>query len=179
MEFNKILAISGVSGLHRVVAQTKNGVIVESIADGKRFAVQSNGKVSALADINMYGNSGEVPLKEIFININKRENGAATSVSSKGADNELRAYFKEVFADYDEERVYTSDIKKVLTWYNLLQSKNLLSILDEKEAGENDKVELANEKPVKQPTAKAPKTSAPKASSKGMAKTQTVRKTGG
>jgi hypothetical protein len=179
MDLSKILSVSGVSGLHKVVAQTKNGVIVESIADGKRFVIQATGKVSALADINIYGNADEIPLKEVFIKIKEKENAGQTSVSAKAADADLKKYFKEVLPDYDQERVYASDIKKVLNWYNLLQSKDLLQVFEAAPENAEPAVEIPTDKSVKAAkTAKAAKTPAPKAS-KGMAKTQTVRKTGG
>ena len=180
MDLSKILSVSGVGGLHKVVAQTKNGVIVESIADGKRFVIQATGKVSALADINIYGNAEEIPLKEVFTKIKEKENAGPTSVDAKASDVDLKKYFKEVLPDYDQERVYASDIKKVLNWYNLLQSKELLHVFEAVPESAESAVEIPTEKTVKTAkTTKTSKTVAPKAPSKGMTKTQTVRKTGG
>lgn len=180
MDLSKILSVSGVSGLHKVVAQTKNGVIVESIADGKRFAVQATGKVSSLADINIYGNTDEIPLKDVLLKIKEKEKAGQTSVAAKASENDLKKYFKDILPDYDEDRVYASDIKKVMNWYNLLQSKDLLHVFETAAESTDAAVEIPSEKPAKiAKPAKAIKAAAPKASSKGMTKTQTVRKTGG
>jgi len=129
-----ILSVSGQSGLFKLVAESKNNIIVESLETFKRMPVHSTSKVSALEDIAIYTENGDVPLKDVFKAISEKENGGAT-ISAKVSDNELKAYFEKVVPEYDKDRVYISDIKKVLSWYNSLQQKDLLDF-SEKE-GEN------------------------------------------
>jgi len=129
-----ILSVSGQSGLFKLVAESKNNIIVESLETFKRMPVHSTSKVSALGDIAIYTENGDVPLKDVFKAISEKENGGAT-ISAKVSDNELKAYFEKVVPEYDKDRVYISDIKKVLSWYNSLQQKDLLDF-SEKE-GEN------------------------------------------
>lgn len=140
-----ILSISGQSGLFKLVAESKSNIIVESLENSKRMPVHSTSKVSALEDIAIYTENGDVPLKEIFKAISDKENGAA-AISPKVSSNELKAYFEEVVPEYDRDRVYISDIKKVLLWYNILQEKELLdfSELEENntEHKENDAKEV-------------------------------------
>ncbi|MFV0593015.1 MAG: DUF5606 domain-containing protein [Draconibacterium sp.] len=120
-----ILAISGHSGLFKMVAESKNNIIVESLDTGKRMPVYSTAKVSALEDIAIYTQEEDVPLKDIFKTISEKEEGG-TAISAKASGNELKKYFEEVLPEYDKERVYVSDIKKVILWYNTLQEKDLL-----------------------------------------------------
>ncbi|WP_297089892.1 DUF5606 domain-containing protein [uncultured Draconibacterium sp.] len=120
-----ILAISGHSGLFKMVAESKNSIIVESLDTKKRIPVYSTAKVSALEDIAIYTYEGDIPLKDVFKSISDSENGGA-AISPKSSGNELKAYFEKVLPDYDQERVYVSDIKKVLLWYNALQEKDML-----------------------------------------------------
>lgn len=120
-----ILSVSGQSGLFKLVAESKNNIIVESLETNKRMPVHSTSKVSALEDIAIYTENGDVPLKDIFKLISEKENGAL-ALSPKASDSELKAYFKKVVPEYDKDRVYISDIKKVLSWYNALQQKELL-----------------------------------------------------
>ena len=130
-----ILAISGQGGLFKMVSETKNGIIVESLLTGKRQPAYASARVSALEDIAIYSDVDEVPLKKVFKNINEKENGGA-AISHKSSSNEIKAYFGEVLPDYDEDRVYVSDMKKVIQWYNLLQEKGLLDFSEETEEEE-------------------------------------------
>ncbi|HEY0047082.1 MAG TPA: DUF5606 domain-containing protein [Flavobacterium sp.] len=126
MNLEKILAISGKPGLYVLKVQTRSGFLAESMLDGKKITVGLRSNVSLLSEISMYTNSAEKPLAEVMRNIAvKEDNGPA--ISHKEDNDKLIAYFKEVLPDYDEDRVYPSDIKKVLNWYNLLQSKGLVS----------------------------------------------------
>jgi hypothetical protein len=127
-----ILAISGQSGLFKMVAESKNNIIVESLDTQKRIPVYSTSKVSALEDIAIYTETGDVPLKEVFKAISEKEDNGQT-ISHKSSANELKSYFEEVVAEYDRERVYVSDIKKVLMWYNILQEKEMLDFTEEEE----------------------------------------------
>jgi hypothetical protein len=127
-----ILAISGQSGLFKMVAESKNNIIVESLETGKRIPVYSSAKISALEDIAIYTIEGDKPLKEVFQAISEKENGGA-AIAPKVSANELKAYFAEVLPDYDKDRVYVSDIKKVLQWYNNLQEKDMLDFSETEE----------------------------------------------
>jgi len=129
MELKDIMAISGHSGLFKFISQGRQGIIVESLVDGKRNNVSASAKVSALSDIAIFTNDAEVPLKEVLKKIRETENGAQ-SISHKADDKELKKYFEKVLPDYDRDRVYASDIKKVINWYNQLQNLNALDILD-------------------------------------------------
>ncbi len=136
-----ILAISGQPGLYKLVSQTKNGVIVENIETNKRTPAYSSAKISALEDIAIYTQDGEdKPLGEVFNSIRTKEDSQA-ALSHKSSSNELKAYFAEIMPDYDEDRVYVSDIKKVLQWYNVLQANDMLSLLDETEEVEEAKTD--------------------------------------
>ncbi len=124
-----ILSISGQSGLYKLIAESKNNIIVESLDSLKRMPVHSTSKVSALEDIAIYTENGDVPLKDIFKAISEKENGGP-AISPKSSENELKKYFGLVLPDYDKDRVYISDIKKVILWYNTLQTKNLFDFSD-------------------------------------------------
>lgn len=126
MNLEKILAISGKPGLYALKVQTRSGFVAESLLDGKKITVGLRSNVSLLSEISMYTNSEEKPLAEVMRNIAiKEDNGPA--ISHKEDNAKLLAYFKEILPDYDEDRVYPSDIKKVLNWYNILQAKDLVS----------------------------------------------------
>lgn len=141
-----ILSISGQSGLFKLVAESKSNIIVESLENSKRMPVHSTSKVSALEDIAIYTENGDVPLKEIFKAISDKENGGA-AISAKVSANELKAYFEEVVPEYDRDRVYVSDIKKVLLWYNILQEKDLLDFSElEANNDEADEIDEIDEK---------------------------------
>jgi len=125
-----ILAISGESGLYKMVSQTKNGIIVESIETQKRISANASNKISSLEDIAIYTDDEEVPLEDIFINIKTKAKGADV-ISHTAPTNELKSYFKEILPNYDEDRVYVSDMKKVFRWYNILSSQNMLEVKKE------------------------------------------------
>lgn len=132
-----ILSVSGQSGLFKLVAESKNNIIVESLETFKRMPVHSTSKVSALEDIAIYTENGDVPLKDIFKAIFEKENGGP-AISPKASANELKIYFEKVVPEYDKDRVYISDIKKVLLWYNTLQNKKLLDFSEEEKDKEED-----------------------------------------
>ncbi len=127
-----ILSISGQSGLFKLVAESKNNIIVESIETKKRLPVYSTAKVSALDDIAIYTLEGDTPLKDIFKAISEEEDGG-TALSHKASGNELKNYFEKVVPDYDKDRVYVSDIKKVLLWYNTLHENEMLDFTEQEE----------------------------------------------
>lgn len=118
-----ILSISGKPGLYKLISQGRNMLIVESLVDKKRFPAYANEKIISLGDIAMYTDTDDVPLKDVMIAIKKKENGAAVALNVKNASvDELRAYMEEVLPNYDRDRVYMADIKKLISWYNILVS---------------------------------------------------------
>ena len=126
MNVEKILAIAGKPGLYELKLQTRSGFLAESLLDGKKITVGMRSNVSLLSEISMYTYSEEKPLAEIMRAIAVKEN-EGPALSHKVDNAKLVAYFKEILPDYDEDRVYESDIKKVLNWYNILQAKGLVS----------------------------------------------------
>ena len=184
MAFEKILSVSGKSGLFMLVGQMKNGIIVEGIADGKRFPIHGSSKVSALEEISIYTATEEVPLREVFTKMFEKE-GGKQAMDSKAGDAEVKAYFESVLPDYDKDRVYTSYMVKIVRWYNLLIEHNAFDPKEIEEA-EADATEGKEEKAAKSSdTKKAPKAakktaskSASKASSKSKASGASARTTG-
>lgn len=150
MNLTGIIAISGRPGLFKVLAQGKNNVIVESLLDGKKIPAYSTDRISALEDISVYTDSEDKPLKDIIQTIFEKENGGVT-ISHKESESNLVSYLEDVLPDYDRERVYLSDIKKIFQWYNLLHKAGLL-VAEETEAVSEEVVEEA--KPAKKTTAK-------------------------
>ena len=177
MDLDGIISISGMPGLFKVVAQIKNGLIVESFTDKKRIPVYSTSKVSALEEVNIYSNADDIPLIDVFQMIFDKEKGG-TAIDHKSSNDELIIYFKAAFADFDEDRVYVSDIKKVLNWYNLVHKEGLLEKKEEKteEKAATKKPKKAVAKTTAKP--KATKTRASKATGAKGTKVQTVRKAG-
>lgn len=131
MELKDIIAVPGMSGLFQVVGNNKSGFIVESILDSKRSMVSSNQRIMTLVDIGVYTQDEEMPLNEVFLKI--QQSGKEKSVDLKGDVKKLREFFKSVVPEYDETRVYDSDIKKMLTWYLLLSGKVDFSKVEDEE----------------------------------------------
>tara|TARA_B110000196_G_scaffold286299_1_gene269899 strand:- start:1195 stop:1644 length:450 start_codon:yes stop_codon:yes gene_type:complete len=127
MNLEGILNVSGKAGLFKVVSQSKNTIIVESLTDGRRGPVHSHSQANMLEEIGIYTYDDTKPLAEIFDDIAKKENGKQT-ISHKSPKSELTNYFRKTLANYDEERVYISDIKKVIQWYNAMQSAGLIEL---------------------------------------------------
>jgi len=117
MEFNKIIAVTGKPGLFEVVSQTKTGIIVESLTDKKRIPILSTHNVSLLENIAIFTYDEEVPLLTVFKAIFEKEAGKET-ISHKESGAKLSSFFSEILPEYDQERVYTSNIKKIIQWYN-------------------------------------------------------------
>jgi len=130
MSLEKIITISGKPGLYQLVSQTRAGFVVNSLSDGKRMSISMRNNVSVLNEISIYTYEEEVPLRQVFLAISEKENGEET-IDHKVSKEELQAFFKTILPNYDEERVYPSDIKKVIQWYNLLQKASLLDTLKE------------------------------------------------
>jgi len=134
MDLSKIMAISGKSGLFKIISQTKGGLIVESLSDGKKIPVFASHRSSILEDISMFTYDEDVPLKNVLWNMFQKEEGKQASIDPKADGNKLREYFESVLQDHDKERVYTSDIKKVIGWYNQLLEHNLITEPEEEKA---------------------------------------------
>ena len=148
MNLEKILSISGKPGLYALKVQTRTGFLAESLVDGKKISVSLKVNVSLLSEISIYTLNEEKPLTEVMRNIAIKEN-EGPAISHKEDNATLVAYFSEILPEYDSERVYPSDIKKVLNWYNLLQSKGMVS----KEEPKIDNAEEVLEKVVEEVTA--------------------------
>lgn len=133
MDLSGILSIAGYPGLFRMVGQMKSGLLVESLLDGKRMPAYATHKILALEDISIYTEEDDVPLADVF-SLLAEKNGHKPSLDPKKAKVEdLQAALAEALPNYDRERVYTSDLKKLFQWYNLLAEKNLLKSEEEEE----------------------------------------------
>lgn len=165
MSLTGIISVSGLPGLHKILSQTKNGLIVESLDDGRRRPVYSSQKVSSLEDISIYTLDDDVPLKDVFMKIHEKQKGKEAP-SHKSDPEELRAFLTEVLEDVDHERVYNSDVAKLFQWYNILIEKDLLKEDEEEESKEGEKKEAKKKAPAKKPAASASKAAAKKATPK-------------
>lgn len=145
MDLSKILSIAGKPGLFQMVSQSKSGLIVESLTDGRRIPAFSHERISSLEEISIFTETDDVPLKDIFVSIFKKEDGKKT-ISHKSSANELKALLVSVLPDYDEERVYVSDIKKLVNWYNQLVDKNLIDLIEEEVEEKEETTESVEEK---------------------------------
>ena len=125
MSLDKVIAISGKPGIYSLKAQTRGGFLTESLLDGKKLSVGIRHNVSVLSEIAIYTTTAEMPLREVFEKIKEKEDGGET-ISHKVSKDQLEEYFFTLIPDYDEDRVYASDIKKVVQWYNILQRKGML-----------------------------------------------------
>ena len=140
-----LMSISGKGGLFRFLAQARNGVVVESLLDGKRHVAPATARVSSLEDIAIFTEEEDMPLCDVFMKIHEKED-KGPAMDPKSSNEELKSYFAEALPDYDEERVYVSDIKKVLSWYNLLHKLELVEVVDKKEESEAEEEKPAEEK---------------------------------
>jgi hypothetical protein len=121
----EILSVSGKPGLFKLISQGKNMFVAESLLDHKRIPVYMRDKVISLGDISIYTDAEEVPLGEVLTKIKEKENGQQVEYSASITPEELKAYFETVLPNFDKERVYPSDIKKMMAWYNLLVKEGL------------------------------------------------------
>jgi hypothetical protein len=178
IDLTGIISISGQPGLYKIVAQSKNGIIVEGLTDKKRVNVYASTKVSTLSDISMFTTGDDKPIEEIMTAVFEKEKGGAAAIDSKSDDKAVANYFGEILPEYDKERVYVSNMRKLFSWYNSLQTTgNLKEKGTEKEGEEKTKAIKTEEK------AKAAKKTVSKDSGKaktsvGVKKTTGVRKTG-
>ena len=150
MNLQGIVAVSGKPGLWKALAQNKTGYILESLdaAKTKLVANLSTAKIAALAEITIFGNEDDIRLKDVFA----RMKASATVLDAKADGKKMREYFREVAPDHDEEKVYASDMKKVITWYQLLKDLPLFSEADPGEPVAEQAV-VADEAPVEAPVA--------------------------
>ena len=139
MSLDKILSISGKPGLYQLITQTRTGFLAQSLIDGKKLNVNGQSSVSLLSEIAIYTLTEEIPLGVVFQKIYEKEDGKE-AISHKSSKDQLEEYFFEVLPDYDEDRVYASDIKKVVQWYNLLIKNDMtdFSVAEEAEAEEEE-----------------------------------------
>lgn len=133
MSLNKILSISGKPGLFKLLTQTRSGFVAESLLDGKKITVSFKNNVSVLSEIAIYTLEEEVPLRKVFEKIKAKEDGGKTSIGHKEDKIKLEEYMFDLLPNYDEERVYASDIKKIIQWYNLLLEHGITDFSEEEE----------------------------------------------
>lgn len=175
IDLTGIISISGQPGLFKIVAQSKNGIIVEGLADKKRLNVYASTKVSTLSDISMFTTGDDKPIEEIMTSVFEKEKGGA-AIDNKADDKAIEKYFSEILPEYDKERVYISNMRKLINWYNALQTTGNLKKKEEKTEGEKVKAVKTEEKTkVKKAVTKD---SAKAKTSVGVKKTTGVRKTG-
>ena len=139
---DKVLTIAGKPGLFRMVAQTRTGVIAVSLVDQKRIVTNLGQQINVLSEIRVFGLKDEMPLNDIFERIFQLEKGCAARLKPNAPKHELESYFFEIFKDYDEDRVYASDIKKIIQWYNLLLDSNELKFKLPKEKNTSNTEEV-------------------------------------
>ena len=166
MQLEKIISISGKPGLYKLISQLKSGFIVEDVLTKKKASISNSSQVSLLDNIAMFTFDKEVPLFEVFENVAKN-NDFKETISHKSTDVELRAFMLESLPDYDTERVYVSDIKKLAQWYNILNKAGYItpeSFVKAEETTEetSEKTEATEKKETKKAAPKAEKAAAPK-----------------
>ncbi len=161
MDLSGILSITGYPGLFKLVGQMKNGMLVESLLDGKRMPAYATQRILSLEEISIYTDADDVPLADIFDSMAEKNGNKPGLNPKKASVDELRSYLKEILPNYDEERVYTSDLKKLFLWYNVLAEKGLLKSEkeEEKEKKSKEKKEKKKKKGTKKKTDKKPKKS--------------------
>ena len=155
MELKEILSIAGAPGLYKYIAQGKGGIIVESLVDSRRTMVSGSAKVSALGDIAIFTDADEVPLAEIFQSIFDKNRGVI-AVTNKSSNKELHNFMAQTLPTYDRDRVHTSDIKKLATWYNMLVGAGMTSFkIDEEAKNEESEPVVTATKPKAEKAASA------------------------
>ena len=176
IDLTGIISITGQPGLYKIVAQSKNGIIVEGLADKKRVNVYASTKVSTLSDISMFTTGDDKPLEEIMTTIFEKEKGGP-AVDSKSEDKAIEKYFSEILPEYDKDRVYISNMRKLINWYNNLQVNGALKQKEENKEGEEKAITMKSEEKTSVKKAVGKEGHGPKTSA-GVKKTTGVRKTG-
>jgi hypothetical protein len=141
MSLDKILSIGGRPGLYKLLTQTRTGLVAQSLLDNKKVTVGMSSNVSVLSEIAIYTLEEELPLKEVFQKIQLKEKGSKTSINHKSDKLSLEEYFFDVLPNYDEDKVYISDIKKIIQWYNILHDHGITDFTVSAEDAENDNEE--------------------------------------
>ena len=177
MKLSEIIAVQGMSGLYKTIAQAKNSVIVESLTDKKRTPVYASQRVNSLEAISVFCQDKDIPLADVFKKIAEKEN-KGPALDHKSSEADMLKYFGEVLPDFDREKVHTSDIRKMLMWYNILQKNNMLDIEEETAVEGEDKTALPAENAPAKPVKHQQKQAAPKPQKARTGQKQTVRKTG-
>ncbi|MFI3315891.1 MAG: DUF5606 domain-containing protein [Rikenellaceae bacterium] len=173
MKLSEILAISGQPGLFKFIAQTKAGIIVESLIDNKRIPVGANAKVSSISDIAIFTSSDDMPLSDVFQAIYDKSE-AKEVASPKGLSNDqIKAMMQEYLPEYDKDRVYVSDMKKLFTWYNILVNAGFTTFVESEPEGEEGAAPAAK---VSKPATEKPKTAAVKNSGQASSKSKSASK---
>jgi hypothetical protein len=142
---SKILSITGRPGLYKLISTNKNLNIVESLADGKRIPVYPQEKVVALSDVSIYTTDGDAPLRDVLRNIKEKEQGQKVALGNKSTGSELLTYLEGVLPDYSRESVYASDVKKMISWYNILMENGISLEKEEKEPETEDEDAVTEE----------------------------------
>lgn len=183
MDLTKIISISGMPGLYKVIGSMKQGAVVESLSDGKRFPTYPSHKVSALSDITIYTKGENIPLPEVLKKIYEKEEGKETPALKPDSE-EMKKYFESVLPEYDKEKVHNSDIKKLVNWYNALLKSGLLEAEEGKEEEKQEEkteepiaaVPVAEKNPVKKPEIHQPPVHTPKPTTSAPRKNVNVRR---
>ncbi|MCM1138492.1 MAG: DUF5606 domain-containing protein [Muribaculum sp.] len=136
-----ILSIAGRPGLFKLVNRGKNMLIVESLATGKRTPAYAHDKVISLGDITMYTTNGDQPLGEVLESVKKINDGNPVDIKAIGGDMAIRCYFETILPDFDQDKVYTTDIKKLLTWYNQLLAAGVSEFVEKEEPNQAETTE--------------------------------------
>lgn len=138
---SEILSVTGRPGLYKLISTNKNMNIVESLADGKRVPVYAQEKVVALSDVSIYTQNGDTPLRDVLKKIKEKEEGKQVALGSKPSGKELFAYLGEVLPDYSRDSVYAGDVKKLISWYNILIEQNIDLEADKTEQDASEETE--------------------------------------
>ena len=141
----KILAISGKPGLYKLISFGKNMIIVEGLADKKRFAAHSRDKIISLGDITIYTTGDDVPLADVLESVSKKFDGKEINAADYKEPEQLAAFMASVLPEYDEERVYKTDIKKLISWYNILVKAGITTFVEPEDEAKADGGEAAAE----------------------------------
>lgn len=177
IDLTGIISISGQPGLYKIIAQSKNGFIVEGLSDKKRINIYSSTKVSTLSDISMFTTGDDKPIDAIMTSIFEKEKGGA-AVDNKADDKAVEKYFAEILPEYDKDRVYVSNMRKLFAWYNTLQSTGNLKQKEEAGAEGEEKAVAAKVEEKTKAKKTVTKDTAKTKTSAGVKKTAGVRKTG-
>ena len=146
MKISEILAIAGKPGLYKVIASSNKNLVVESMVDGKRTSVPGSAKVSSLGDITMYTFKEDIPLRSILNNMHKKTNGNEAPGHNSSSSQEIKDFIDNAVADLDHDRIYNSDLKKLVQWYNILLTKGAFPLEADEEVADEKTEQQAKEK---------------------------------